>query len=93
MAMASVLAEMPDLRDRMLNEHLPDASGRCAACRDELGTQASWPCLTYTVAEQARSLSEGGSAQSAPPAQPRQEQSRPIAPVPQQGGLGGKHAR
>ncbi|WP_156365159.1 hypothetical protein [Sciscionella sediminilitoris] len=78
MAMASVLAEMPDLCDRMLNEHLPDSSGRCAACRDELGTQASWPCLTYTVAEKARALSTGGNVQ--PISQPRKAG-------------GGKHSR
>lgn len=66
MAMASVLAEMPDLRDRMLAEHRPDSDGRCIACRDESGTQASWPCLTYSVAEKARALNDEIPAQEKP---------------------------
>lgn len=57
MAMASVLAEMPDLCERLLVEHQPDVHGRCSACRDEAGTQASWPCLTYQLAQEAKAMS------------------------------------
>lgn len=54
--MAAVLASMPDLCNRTLAEHVPDSMGRCIACRDDFGTQAQWPCLTYTVAKQAREI-------------------------------------
>ncbi|MGH3632158.1 MAG: hypothetical protein ACRDRL_32550 [Sciscionella sp.] len=53
--MAAVLAEMPDLWHRALEEHAPDANGQCMACRDD-GTRAQWPCLAYQVAEQARDI-------------------------------------
>lgn len=58
--MAAILAGMPDIWRAALDEHLPDESGQCRACRDSTGVSASWPCLTREVAEEARYIHEGG---------------------------------
>lgn len=59
MSMALVMSEMPDVYRRVLAEHVPDAGGRCGACRDVSGEQASWPCQTYRVAQEAKWVGEG----------------------------------
>lgn len=60
MALANILSEMPDLLERTLAEHTPDAQGFCRECRDATGVSATWPCVTRELAEQARSMSSGG---------------------------------
>lgn len=57
MALANILSEMPDLLERTLAEHTPDAQGFCRECRDATGVSATWPCVTRELAEQARSMS------------------------------------
>ncbi|GAA4966461.1 hypothetical protein WHI96_20505 [Pseudonocardia tropica] len=57
MALANILSEMPDLLERTLAEHTPDAQGCCRECRDATGVSATWPCVTRELAEQARSMS------------------------------------
>lgn len=59
MALANILSEMPDLLERTLAEHTPDAEGYCRECRDSSGVSASWPCVTRELAEQARTMSGG----------------------------------
>ncbi|MBP2366093.1 hypothetical protein [Pseudonocardia parietis] len=56
MALANILSEMPDLLERTLEEHTPDAEGCCRECRDAAGVSATWPCVTRELAEQARSM-------------------------------------
>lgn len=63
MAMATILASMPDLWQRTLAEHVRDPYGRCAACRDSSGS-AHWPCLAWELAQQARAINERGMAGS-----------------------------
>ncbi|GAA1080571.1 hypothetical protein [Pseudonocardia alni] len=60
MALANILSEMPDLLERTLAEHTPDAQGFCRECRDATGVSATWPCVTRELAEQARSMSSDG---------------------------------
>jgi hypothetical protein len=59
MSMALVMSEMPDVYRRVLAEHVPDAGGRCGACRNVSGETASWPCQTYRIAQEAKWVSEG----------------------------------
>jgi hypothetical protein len=59
MTLQALLAAVPDLVDRTLDQHHPDERGRCAACRDtDTGSEAAarWPCMAYDLAEQARAL-------------------------------------
>ena len=60
MAFATVLASMPDLLGRTLNEHVPDERGLCRECRERDGTAAFWPCLMRGLAEEARDIAGGG---------------------------------
>jgi len=55
--MATMLADMPDLRLRVQVQHVPDQFGHCADCRDNI----RWPCEVYRIA----------GAQAAPPGAPR----------------------
>lgn len=59
MSMALVMSEMPDVYRRVLAEHVPDAGGRCSACRNVSGETASWPCQTYRIAQEAKWVGEG----------------------------------
>jgi hypothetical protein len=55
--LSQALAAMPDLRNRLLAEHVPDASGhRCRACTTPgTGTPgAHWPCRIREAAEAAQ---------------------------------------
>lgn len=70
MALANILSEMPDLLERTLSEHTPDAQGFCRECRDATGVSAIWPCVTRELAEQARSMNgdpTGAAPVEAPP--------------------------
>ena len=55
--LSEALASMPDLRDRLLANHVPDPSGhRCQACTTPgTGTPgAHWPCRIREAAEAAQ---------------------------------------
>jgi hypothetical protein len=54
MTLQALLATMPDLVDRTLDQHRPDRRGHCVACRDTGAVR--WPCLAYDLADQARAL-------------------------------------
>jgi hypothetical protein len=47
--MATMLADMPDLRLRVQVQHVPDQWGHCADCRDNI----RWPCEVYRIAAEA----------------------------------------
>ncbi len=63
-AMAAILASMPDVWQRVLADHVADQHGRCRECRNAAGVSAPWPCLSWEIAEEARQvhLGEGRSA-------------------------------
>ena len=55
--LSAALAAMPDLRNRLLAAHVPDASGRrCRACTTPgTGTPGEhWPCRIREAAEAAQ---------------------------------------
>jgi hypothetical protein len=57
---ARILASRhPEVVEKLLVEHVADASGRCAACRSTSTGSPVWPCALRNVAEQARWLIDG----------------------------------
>ena len=62
--MATMLADMPDLRIRVQAQHIPDQNGHCADCRDGI----RWPCDVYRIAAEAEQ--RGGRAPWSAPAYP-----------------------
>ena len=55
--LSEALAAMPDLRNRLLADHVPDATGhRCRACTTPgTGTPGThWPCRIREAAEAAQ---------------------------------------
>ncbi|MDQ2707573.1 MAG: hypothetical protein M3Z25_08025 [Actinomycetota bacterium] len=46
---ATILADMPDLRLRVQARHVPDQNGHCVDCRDNI----RWPCEVYRIAAEA----------------------------------------
>lgn len=54
--MASVMADMPEVWQRLLDAHLPDAAGRCRACRNHGTAGVPWPCTLQVIAGDARTL-------------------------------------
>lgn len=63
MLMATMLARMPDLRERVQAEHVADAGGCCRECRDN----TPWPCELYWIAATAENIDPTGSTGSATP--------------------------
>ncbi len=59
MTTALILAGMPDMWQRLLDEHVADGRGRCRSCRDASGV-AEWPCLPYEIAQEAQYIYRGG---------------------------------
>jgi hypothetical protein len=57
--LASVLAGMPEVWQRLLEEHVPDSYGRCLACRNSSTAGVPWPCTLQVAAADARALSVG----------------------------------
>jgi len=55
MTMVTILADMPEVLQRVLVEHIPDAYGRCWECRDARGV-AEWPCVPRMIADDAERL-------------------------------------
>ena len=54
--LSAALAAMPDLRNRLLADHVPDASGHRCRARTTPGTGtpgAHWPCRIREAAEAA----------------------------------------
>ena len=58
MTMATILAAMPDMRSRVLIEHVPDYQGRCWTCRISAEEAAAWPCAARRIAEEAESMAQ-----------------------------------
>ena len=59
MTMATILAAMPEMRSRVLIEHVPDHRGRCWTCRISAEEAAAWPCAARRIAEEAESMVAG----------------------------------
>lgn len=57
--MATVLATMPDLWQRVLIEHSQDADGSCVSCRGFDGEGAIWPCHPWRIAREAQDIYHG----------------------------------
>lgn len=57
---ASLLADMPELRLRVQAQHIPDQNGYCADCRDSI----RWPCEVSRIAAEAER--RGGPGRRAP---------------------------
>lgn len=53
-ALAVALAPMPEAWQRLLAEHVPDAQGRCVACRWQTRAADRWPCVVYDLAAAAQ---------------------------------------
>ena len=62
MLMATMLARMPDLRERVQADHVADAGGCCQECRED----TQWPCELYWIATTAESLGSTDTADSLP---------------------------
>lgn len=60
--LASVLSGMPEVWQRLLEEHVPDSYGRCLACRNSSTAGVPWPCTLQVAAADARSLYLGPGA-------------------------------
>jgi hypothetical protein len=67
--MASVMSAMPEVWQRLLEAHVPDASGRCLACRNHGTAGVLWPCTLQVIASDARVLYEKSLELSDAPAQ------------------------
>lgn len=57
--MAGILAGMPELRRRFLDEHAPDQLGRCRECRNGSSPERE-QCLPYRIASEAQRIADGG---------------------------------
>ena len=58
---AAQLAPMVDVWERLIDEHIPNRSGRCRKCTKG-GTGmpfVPWPCVVYGIAEMARKRHDG----------------------------------
>jgi hypothetical protein len=62
MLMATMLARMPDLRQRVQADHVPDCAGHCQECRDN----TPWPCELYCIAATAERIDSDGSVDALP---------------------------
>lgn len=54
--MADVMADMPEVWRRLIDDHVPDRLGRCRGCRSDTGSGERWPCSLYRIATQARQV-------------------------------------
>jgi hypothetical protein len=51
MLMVTMLAQMPDLRHKVMADHVSDDYGYCRDCRN-----ARWPCELYDIAAKAQQI-------------------------------------
>lgn len=58
-ALASVISGMPEVWQRLLDEHLPDESGRCVVCRGSTSAGVPWPCTLRVIADDAKAICLG----------------------------------
>ena len=58
---ARVLADVPDMLDKLAALHIPDSSGHCQACtRSGYGwPSATWPCSLARLVDLAREIRRG----------------------------------
>lgn len=87
MMMVEMLAQMPDLRRRILADHVADSTGHCRDC-----TRAIFPCEVFLMASEADRRSgvplwagppqQADRRQAPPPVQPMAH--RPAPPMPRQ---------
>jgi hypothetical protein len=54
--LASVISGMPEVWQRLLDEHVPDGSGRCVACRSSRTAGVLWPCTLRVIADDAKAI-------------------------------------
>jgi hypothetical protein len=57
--LASVISGMPEVWQRLLEEHVPDNYGRCLACRNASTAGVPWPCTLQVIAADARAICLG----------------------------------
>lgn len=53
---AVTMSGMPEVWHGLLDAHVPDDHGRCAACRNAGTAGVPWPCTLRVIAENARSI-------------------------------------
>lgn len=87
---ASLLADMPDLRLRVQAQHVPDRHGFCADCRDGV----RWPCEVSRIAADAERRGPGrrgtpGLPWSAPASGSAPALSAPYVPSPMSPAMSG----
>jgi hypothetical protein len=68
-ALASVISGMPEVWQRLLDEHLPDESGRCVVCRGSTSVGVPWPCTLRVIADDAKAICLGAGSLPSPPAE------------------------
>jgi hypothetical protein len=56
---AMVMSGMPEVWQRLIEEHVPDRYGRCTACRNACTAGVPWPCTLRVIADDARGLHLG----------------------------------
>lgn len=54
--MAFVLSGMPEVWQRLLDDHVPNGSGRCTACRKNGTAGVPWPCTLQVIAADAKAI-------------------------------------
>lgn len=58
LTMADVMADMPEVWQKLLVAHVADRLGRCATCRSVSGAGERWPCSLYGIAREAKQIHE-----------------------------------
>jgi hypothetical protein len=56
---AVTMSGMPEVWQGLLDAHVQDEHGRCAACRNAGTAGVRWPCTLRVIAENARSIYYG----------------------------------
>lgn len=61
---AVTMSGMPEVWQGLLDAHVPDDHGRCAACRNAGTAGVPWPCTLQVIAENARGIFYASGASS-----------------------------